>query len=309
MLLQEPHITKFNTIRTPMRFRQVYPADRWKDGAVVRSAIWVNTEINTKSWKIIKIPGTNDITAIQMQGPYGNLAIFNVYNSCTHSLTESILRRHLRDNANDLWQGQDQHMLWCGDFNRHHPLWDRDEDTHLFTADAIRKADHFIELLSDHDMEMVLPKGVPTLQHMRTKRYSRPDNVFCSSQLTQMVIRCDVDARARPTKTDHFPIITILELPQERIKPKPTYDFRMADWKDVLENLSIRLTEIPDPAPLRDDTSFQQAVKDLTEAIQDTVRTRVKLKKPVPQSRRWWNSDLDEMRKDLNKLSSVSYRY
>ena len=76
----------------------------------------------------------------------------------------------------------------------------------------------------------------------------------------------------------------ILELPQERIKLKPTYNFRLADWEDVLENLSIRLTEIPEPAPLRDDESFQQAVKDLTEALQDTIRTRVKLKKPVPQS-------------------------
>lgn len=137
VLLQEPHVTKFNTIRTLMQFRQVYPTDRYKEGAVVCSVIWVNTEINTKSWKIINVPGTNNITAIQIQGPYGELTIFNVYNSCTHSLTETLLRQHLCDNANDLWQGQDKHMLWCRDFNRHHPLWDREEDTHLFTADAI----------------------------------------------------------------------------------------------------------------------------------------------------------------------------
>ena len=134
-------------------------------------------------------------------------------------------------------------------------------------------------------MEMVLPKGVPTLQHMRSKHYSHPDNVFCSSQLTHAVICYDVDAQAQPTKTDHFPVITILELPQDRIKPKLTYDFRMADWVDVLENLRIRLTEIPDPAPLRDEVSFQRAVNDLTEALQDTIRTRVEIKKPVPQSR------------------------
>lgn len=225
ILLQEPHTTKFNTIRTPMRFRQVYPADRWKEGAVVRSAIWVNTEIDTKSWKIIKVPGTNDITAIQIQGPYGQLTIFNIYNSCTDSLTEAIFSRFLRENANDIWRGQDHHMLWCGDFNRHHPLWDKEEDTHLFTTEALRKAERLIELLADYDMEMMLEKGVPTLQHMRSKRYSRPDNIFCTSSLTSTVIRCDVDARARPTKTDHFPIITVLELPQDRIKPKRTYDF------------------------------------------------------------------------------------
>ena len=156
---------------------------------------------------------------------------------------------------------------------------------HLFTADATQKAKQLIELLSNYDMEMVLPKGVPTLQHMRSKCYSRPNNVFCSSQLTHAVICCDVDVRAQPTKTDHFLVITILELPQNRIKPKPTYDFRMADWVDVLENLRIQLTEITDPAPLHDEVSFQWAVKDLTEVLQDTIRTRVEIKKPVPQSR------------------------
>ena len=84
---------------------------------------------------------------------------------------------------------------------------------------------------------------------------------------------------------DHFPVITILELPQDRIKPKLAYDFCMANWVDVLENLRIRLTEITDPAPLHDEVSFQWVVNDLTEVLQDTIRTRVEIKKPVPQSR------------------------
>ena len=123
-----------------------------------------------------------------MEGPYGKLTIFNIYNSCMHSLTETILRRFLHDNANDIWCGQDFHMLWCGNFNRHHPLWDRDKDMHLFTAEALRKAGPLIKLLADYDMEMILAKGVPTLQHMRSKRYSRPDNIFCNSSMTSMVI-------------------------------------------------------------------------------------------------------------------------
>jgi len=75
VLIQEPHVTSFQTIRTPMKFRQIYPEDRWKPDAVVRSAIWVNSDINTKSWKTISIPGTNDITALQLQGPYGTLTL------------------------------------------------------------------------------------------------------------------------------------------------------------------------------------------------------------------------------------------
>ena len=209
-----------------MCFRQVYPANRWKEGAVVHSAIWVNTEINTKSWKIIKVPNTNDITAIQIQGLYSALTIFNIYNSCTHSQTEAAFFWFLRKNAGTIWRGNDCHMLWRRDFNRHHPLWDRDEDIHLFTADALQRAGPLIELLADYDMEMILEKGVPTLQHLHSKRYSHPDNVFCSSLIASSVIRCDVDPSAHPTKMDHFPIISILELPQERIILKPTCDFQ-----------------------------------------------------------------------------------
>ena len=65
-------------------------------------------------------------------------------------------------------------------------------------------------------MEMILAKGVPTLQHMRSKCYPHPDNIFCNSSMTSMVIQCDVDSRAHPTKTDHFLIVMILELPPSR---------------------------------------------------------------------------------------------
>jgi len=67
-------------------------------------------------------------------------------------------------------------MIWAGDFNRHHPLWDRDEDIHLFTGQAQRATEKLINLLTEHDMEMTLSKGAPTLQHMVTKHFSCPDN-------------------------------------------------------------------------------------------------------------------------------------
>jgi hypothetical protein len=81
----------------------------------------------------------------------------------------------------------------------------------------------------------------------------------------------------------------------------------MVDWPDFLENLHIRMAEIPDPAPLLDDQSFQQAINDLTSILQDTIRTRIKLKHPTPQFQCWWNSKLDLLRKRLNKLSMISY--
>src|SRR5437016_362047 len=69
------------------------------------------------------------------------------------------------------------------------------------------------------------------------------------------------------------------------------------------------MAEIPDPAPLLNDRSFQKAVEDLTAVLQDTIHTRIKLKWPAPQSHRWWNSELEVLRKKLNKLSADSYQF
>jgi Endonuclease-reverse transcriptase len=76
------------------------------------------------------------------------------------------LRNYVQRNANALTRTENHHMVWAGDFNRHHPLWDRDEDIHLFTRQVTRDAEGLISLLADFEMEMTLPKGVPTLQHM-----------------------------------------------------------------------------------------------------------------------------------------------
>ena len=70
MLIQEPYTTTFNAIRTPTNFRPVFPSNRFQNDAQIRSVIWVNRRLNTKDWTIKDIPGTNDITAIQLQGPY-----------------------------------------------------------------------------------------------------------------------------------------------------------------------------------------------------------------------------------------------
>jgi hypothetical protein len=46
------------------------------------------------------------------------------------------------------------------------------------TTEALVAADLLINKLADWNMNMPLPKGIPTLKHMVTRNYSRPDNVF-----------------------------------------------------------------------------------------------------------------------------------
>ena len=176
ILIQEPHVTSFNYIRTPTNFRQVFPANRGREGQI-RSLIWVNKKLETKYWKILDVLDTNDITAIQLKGTYGRITIFNMYNDCNHSDNENKLRNFIQENAHDIHQNDNNHMIWAGNFNHHHLLWDKNKETHLFTRKATDAANGFIDLIGEFGLEMALPKDIPTLQHMVTKKYSRPDNV------------------------------------------------------------------------------------------------------------------------------------
>ena len=308
MLIQEPYITAFNGLRTPTNFRPVCPSNRFTDDSPIRSAIWVNKCLETKNWKIIGIPNSNDITAIQVKGTYGKITIFNIYNDCTHSRNEAFFRDFLVSQRRSITEGNDAHMLWTGDFNRHHPLWDDDKDIHLFTTQALRNAEGIINLIAEHNMEMSLPKGIPTLQHMRSKRYSRPDNVFCSTALQPFVTKCEVKPQYRPTSTDHFPIVTQIDLPQSRIPQDPSFNFRTADWDEFRKTLTTKLQALPQPGKIRDLQELNGFGNRLTQVLQTTIEEKVTSSKPRPDAKRWWNSDLSGMRKELNRLRTESYK-
>jgi len=308
ILIQEPHITHLGHIRTPNGFTSIFLQDQLaRLENTVRSVIWVNSELSSNSWKALNIPGNNDLTAIQLYRHNTKLSIFNIYNDCTHSNTLTRLRRYMQEESPALGIGANSYTLWCGDFNRHHPLWNDETDNQIFTNQALREA-VLVGMLADEGLEMDLPKGIPTLKHMVTNSYSHPDNVWCSLELTPFIIRCEVDSYLQPPCTDHFPIVTIVDLPQERLNPKLSYNFRMADWEAFREQLVANLENIPLPAVIDTKEGLQQAVLNLMEMIQNTVKESIQVSKPCPYSKRWWNGDLRKLRKELNKLSRTTMK-
>ena len=308
MLIQEPYTTAFNAIRTPTNFRPVFPTHRFQSEDQIRSVIWVNKRLDTKGWSAIDVPETSDITAIQLNGPYGKISIFNIYNDCTHSRNENKLRRYLNEHTGNLLASENDHMIWAGDFNRHHPLWDRDEDDHLFTQQAARQAEGLLDLIATYGLSMALPKGIPTLQHMVTKRYSRPDNVFNTGGLTDLITRCEVEPSLRPTSTDHFPIVTNISIPQERATVTLSRNFREVDWDNFRQELRSNLAPIPSPLNIGNQAQLTTTTNELTQALQKTIQTTIPLTKPRPDAKRWWNSDLKKMKQELNRIRAVSYR-
>ena len=95
-------------------------------------------------------------------------------------------------------KGKTKQMVWLGDFNKHHPLWDALEDTHLFTPANLNSANVLVTLLGDHNMEMALLAGIPTLQTFHTGNFSHPDNIFCSADLLPSFVECNMHPHLKP---------------------------------------------------------------------------------------------------------------
>ena len=104
------------------------------------------------------------------------------------------------------------HILWVGDFNRHHPYWDTPENNGLFTRRALEQAETLIQALAELGLEMALTAGTPTHEHYVTKRWSRLDQVFTSEHTLEVIEQCEALPEEQGLNTDHFPIVTNLNL-------------------------------------------------------------------------------------------------
>lgn len=303
ILVQEPYVHPTHKhIATPRGFRQVYPSAKAREGGTPRSGIWVSERLKTGSWNEVNVLDSKDVTGIKIRGDFGQLTIFNVYNDCNNDDSTTTLDQYIQEHRNEIY-GTDKHVIWAGDFNRHHPMWDRDEDDRLFTSQATAAARDLIYMLSEWDMEMILPKGIPTLCHMRSKRESRPDNVFCTDSLTDRIVACNVRLPERCLSTDHYPIATIVNIDKHTFRAPPRPNFKEADWDKFQEHLETKLAGQDPRAEIRTEAEFNRRVEDLTKAMQDTVYQTVPRSRPSSYSRRWWDKDLEAMR--LKKITML----
>ena len=91
-------------------------------------------------------------------------------------------------NRTEMLSRADDHLILEGDFNRHHPMWDEELDNRIFTPRALEEAGKLIELLADLNLNMALPKGQLTLKHLVTKKYSCPDNFWCTEDIYDLIV-------------------------------------------------------------------------------------------------------------------------
>ena len=91
---------------------------------------------------------------------------------------------------------------------------------------------------------MALPKDTPTLEACTTKNYTRVDNLFCMANLIDRFISCNIYPHLCPQKTDHLPIISVLEIEIGEATQVAKYNYRSTGWEEFRKCLEDKLAVI-----------------------------------------------------------------
>jgi hypothetical protein len=232
--------------------------------------------------------------------------MLNIYNDCKHNNSLTAVKNYLHELRACECTQLPLSFIWLGDFNCHHPLWDEECNNHLFTTVALALTQPLLSMLSQHNMMMALLKDTPMLQASSTGNHTRVDNIFCSANLIQAVVSCDTNPSRCPLKTDHYPIITTIDISVQTSEEEKCLNFRMADWPKFIEAFDERAMVIS-TMEITMIEDFQERLVALDKAVADTIAEHVLMAKQSPFMKHWWTVDLAAAKKATHKLSQKSY--
>lgn len=308
VLIQEPQLDYKGLTRASPRQTVIYPKRHRDEAKKTRSVILVNRSLNTDSWTEMDID-CPDVTGIELNGDFGTICIFNIYNDCKSNKSLDIVEKYLRKNRKQNYKAQPVHDIWAGDFNWHHQMWEPLSNTHLFTRANLKLAEKLVNMLAINEMEMTLPAGEATLRAFRTKNLTRPDNIFVSDELKESVVVCKVQPTKQPPHTDHFPIFTELELAPARIEIKEHYDYSLTFWPAFNIELKEKLKGIDKPKEFTNVEEMEEGIRVIQRVLEEVVETTVPTRKINPGRKRWWNPELKEMRKKMHTAARKAWRW
>jgi len=306
--LQEPTMDHNGYTLALRDWTLVYPSMHRSSDNPSRTVTLVNASIRSDTWKQLEFP-SSDVTVIQLSSGWGKLTIVNVYNDCNNDTTMWLLMEFHRKNHSELMESTNEtaHVLWVGDFNRHHPYWDDPSDIRLFTKDVLEAAEKLIEVVADTGLDLALPSSIPTHKHNVMKLWSRLDQVFISDHSENLLISCNTQPDQRGINTDHLPIIMELGLAADIIQEEDINNFRNVDWDEFRKELSVQLANLLQPVLIDNQEQLEHSCKSLTKAIQRVIVTQVPVTNITPKSKRWWTKELTQLCRQSNKLGRQSY--
>ena len=300
--MQEPAINAFNKSIASRDWKVLYPSTHGKDPGKTRTLTLIRDDLSTDGWEQLDFP-SGDVTVINIKGEWGKMTLFNVYNDCKHDETIAALTDYHSTHTNDILGNfetqQAHHLIWLGDFNRHHPYWDALENNALFTREATDQAEVLIQSLAEIGLELALEAGVPTHEHYIAKRWSRLDHVFSTEHTIEAITRCEVLPDEQGFNTDYFPIITEMNLEITVAGRAQTRNFRDVSWKEFREKLAEKTSKWGVPNFIKTQSELNRMCGKLTNAIQEMIAETVPMTQIGPHAKRWWSKELTELRQEM----------
>ena len=272
--LQEPSINFLGKMTASRDWIPLYPSTHEKEQKKTRAIMLISSKLPTKSWEQVEFASGN-VTIIKISGEWGQIVILNIYNDCHHNQTLHKLTKFHRDNKNlsmgSTSTSETHHIMWLGDFNRHHLAWDNLNDNRLFTRNTLKSAEILIKATTDYGLDMVLALGMPTHIHNITKCWTRLDNVFLTEHTMDRIHTCEVQTNDRGLNTDHTPTVTKIDVSLGRIEGMKTKNFRNVDWDEFCKTLEEQMASFSLPIRLANQVELNWECKRLTGAIQETI--------------------------------------
>ena len=260
-----------------------------------RTAIYINNKaLTSEAFHQLNIPNS-DITAISITHNEPHIKptlLINLYNSQKDDITP-FLCQHIPHYVNS---SAYDNVIILGDFNLHHPLWNPQS---YIKHDL--QSNQIVDLFMGVNLRPLLPPGTITYPTNNRAGGTAIDLVWGNDKAEENLLKCHAISALNDHTSDHLPIEITLNLESKQLPPtNPPFNYAKTNWEFLKIKLNDYLPTLIDPSH----TSAQELdnfAGDLVNAIHRAIEDTTPRKKPSPHSKRWWNGDLSNFRKEVNR--------
>lgn len=286
LAIQEPHARRIHgrLFTTPMghhKWIKMVPST-WREGRwAVRSMLWVNKDVEAEQVPI----GSPDMTAAILRLPGRRVLVVSVYvpKQDPQALRETCDNLHKTIMGARRDAGTTVDVIIAGDFNRHDQLWGGDD----VSVEIQGEADSIIDLMNEFALRSLLRRGTKTW-HLGDSN-TTIDLVLASAELAETTVKCAIH------RTEHGSDHRAIETVFDTLVPVPNERDRLllqnAPWKEIKTEIARALDATPSGG------TVQQQTDRLMSAVLETVQTLTPKARPSPYAKRWWTTDLTQLRR------------